>query len=457
MATPEKVLRLELEALKLQLQSKDDQLQSKDDQLQGKHEELRAMHRELQATTLDEFLTGCHKIYEGAFGKEQHQSWLTKGTGTKPDFKKCPTRLRQWVSFPKARDSAYQEFFELVNPGINLDQRLFRSQSELNGLKKSISTQPIDSEDDLLSFRQFAVELPLRTMIDALAQSESVTLPSRIHQGIVFSHHTNLRNDSTLADQDPNQKPIHADRFCYAKAAKGGYDLITAVEQKPPHKITLQMLDVGLHDLELDTVIYATKTPTNPDALFKYKATKLVAAALSQEYAYMLEGGLEFSCVKTGEATIFLQIREEDFTTLYYYLALPSQEANSNTNLGVLPSMTALGQFLSFFYMSMQSAPRSQSWTVDKLREAKTWHVNEEKYLNLLTPEKILPAVESLPYRARLDALKSKSKGTSRKLGLRKKVSGGTYNEEVARISSPNKDSDIDDPADHHRKPLRKP
>lgn len=46
----------------------------------------------------------------------------------------------------------------------------------------------------------------------------------------------------------------------------------------------------------------------DPDGLAKFHAEKLTASALTQTYHYMMEGGLEYGLLTTGEATVFLKV-----------------------------------------------------------------------------------------------------------------------------------------------------
>ena len=68
-------------------------------------------------------------------------------------------------------------------------------------------------------------------------------------------------------------------------------------------------------------VIKRPTIPTDLHEKFNYNADRLVATAVTQTYSYMLESGVEYSCITTGEAIVFLWIKEDDSQTLYYHLA----------------------------------------------------------------------------------------------------------------------------------------
>jgi Fungal protein kinase len=81
-------------------------------------------------------------------------------------------------------------------------------------------------------------------------------------------------------------------------------------------------------DLPKD-VINRPTIPTNPEEKFVYHSEWLVAIALTQTYGYMVDKGLEYSYLTTGEAKVFLQVREAEPHTLYYHLAEPNIEAEA--------------------------------------------------------------------------------------------------------------------------------
>lgn len=99
------------------------------------------------------------------------------------------------------------------------------------------------------------------------------------------------------------------------------------IEYKAPHKLTLSNLQAGLAraadrgslDLPKD-VLDHPMIPTEPGEKYIYKSEMLTASALTQTFAYMVENGLEYSYLTTGDAFVFLRILEDEPHTLYYHL-----------------------------------------------------------------------------------------------------------------------------------------
>ncbi|RXG41091.1 hypothetical protein VDGE_30363 [Verticillium dahliae] len=164
-------------------------------------------------------------------------------------------------------------------------------------------------------------------------------------RGIVFENHPHAISDvaQEVADrQTPStpQTPDHRhdlnqlrpDQICVYRSNDGPSESRTMVfvsEYKPPHKLTTPHLRLGLRAMNIPNDVVNRKTiPTSaaPDALFQYHAERLTASAVTQTYHYMIEGGLEYGLVTTGEAIVFLKVDWEEPETLYYHLAEPGPE-----------------------------------------------------------------------------------------------------------------------------------
>ena len=80
-------------------------------------------------------------------------------------------------------------------------------------------------------------------------------------------------------------------------------------------------------DIYRDVVNRSTVPPSeDEEAAFQYGSKRLVASAICQTYHYMLEGGLTYSYLTTGEAIVFFRIDLADPSTLQYHLAQPREE-----------------------------------------------------------------------------------------------------------------------------------
>ena len=100
----------------------------------------------------------------------------------------------------------------------------------------------------------------------------------------------------------------------------------------------------------------------------------------------MIENGLECSKLATGEADVFLLVKEDEPHTLYYHLAEPNLEAEAS-EVDILLSRTAVGQTLTFCLMVLDSKPRGQRWRNHALETAYRAVIDHEAILRQIPAE----------------------------------------------------------------------
>ena len=124
-------------------------------------------------------------------------------------------------------------------------------------------------------------------------------------------------------------RPKNTDQICVYKDTSGRQTPLLIVEYKPPHKLVIGDLLWGLcEDMSILKVIERAIIPTNLKERLEHNSDEAVAAVMTQTFHYMIKCGLEYSYITTGEAFIFLQIKEEDLITLYYHITVPKEEAD---------------------------------------------------------------------------------------------------------------------------------
>ncbi|EQK99914.1 Protein kinase-like domain protein [Ophiocordyceps sinensis CO18] len=97
----------------------------------------------------------------------------------------------------------------------------------------------------------------------------------------------------------------------------------------------------------------------DPEGYFQYVAEKLTASAVTQTYHYMVEGGLQYGLLTTGEMIVFLRINWDEPETLLFHLAEPGAETVTHSPHDFF-LCTAVGQYLAFSLMALQSSPHRQ-------------------------------------------------------------------------------------------------
>ncbi|EXA28898.1 hypothetical protein FOVG_19529 [Fusarium oxysporum f. sp. pisi HDV247] len=162
--------------------------------------------------------------------------------------------------------------------------------------------------------------------------------------------------------------------------------MVYVSEYKPPHKLTAPHLRLGLRAMDIHKEVVNRRTiPTSvdPDARFQYHAEKLTASAITQTYHYMIESGLEYGLLTTGEAIVFLKVDWNEPETLYYHLAEPGPEVSAHPNN--LHICTAVGQYLAFTLMALGSPGERreirQEERLKAMRNLKTWAEDFESTL----------------------------------------------------------------------------
>jgi hypothetical protein len=93
------------------------------------------------------------------------------------------------------------------------------------------------------------------------------------------------------------------------------------VEFEAPHKLTVPALAAGLHEMDLARNVIDQEGDT-----FKLHTTRLVAAVVTQIFSYMIDSGVSYGYICTGEAFVFLHV-PNDLTVVKYSLCVQSRRA----------------------------------------------------------------------------------------------------------------------------------
>ncbi|KAI9828987.1 MAG: hypothetical protein M1832_000010 [Thelocarpon impressellum] len=163
--------------------------------------------------------------------------------------------------------------------------------------------------------------------------------------------------------------------------------LAFVIEEKPLYKLTLDHLRTGLRPMDLRTdVIDRILMPAVGDHVgqFQYQSDRLVAAVITQIFSYMIEGGVRYGYIITGEAIVFLHIPSDDPSTIYYHLADPRTDVEAQMEAfdGVDYShQTALGQVLAFSLLALGSNSNTNAWRQAAMGQLTPWEVDSDAIL----------------------------------------------------------------------------
>ncbi|KAF4334308.1 hypothetical protein FBEOM_11861 [Fusarium beomiforme] len=349
-----------------------------------------ASEEETRPTTIEEYITACHKSVFSRFTIETDPKLSSRGSITNPRNKWCPKNLQPWTDFIHEQRLT----FGILNDTFPIDSRVFENRAFLAGLGDRVSQRRIADEKSLEYFLHNSVEDPVRVIIQQLKEVETVTAAFEIGDGIVFENHPHALSDTaeevvereTLAtprtpDHGRDLNQLRPDQICVTRSNNEPFAPSTMVyisEYKSPCKLTVQHLRIGLRPMDIYKEVVNRKTiPTSvdPDALFRYHAERLTASAITQTYHYMIESGLEYGNLTIGEATVFLKIDWNEPETLLYHLAEPKYEVSAHPDSFHI--CTAVGQYLAFTLMALGSPGEQHEHGQEERRSVmnnlKTW------------------------------------------------------------------------------------
>ncbi|RDA88447.1 hypothetical protein CP532_6623 [Ophiocordyceps camponoti-leonardi (nom. inval.)] len=278
------------------------------------------------------------------------------GAGTKtmtcPVGKFCPTDLRPWDEFASIQKKTFQDLAAVWDE----NKLAFSARIALEDKARELRFANIREENDISHFLDHYIETPAKLMVEELRKEETVTGRFNISNGISYqgdSHETRENTDQPSTSSRPRGKP---DRYCCQNAVDGTVRTIIHVsEYKRPQNLTKDVIERGLYPMNIFKDVSSEEHPgkqAGEETKANFHAKKLIGAALTQTFDYIIENGLEYGVLTTGEAFIFLKVDwNEPAGRLYYHLAYPGQDVE-NAPEGMSHQLTAVGQYLAFTLMA---------------------------------------------------------------------------------------------------------
>ncbi|KAJ5100768.1 hypothetical protein N7456_006820 [Penicillium angulare] len=303
-----------------------------------------------------------------------------------------------WREFPQLQEKVWKNFDRM---SAFTSQSLFLSDEQLDYVATNVQDPPIYSEASLRNFERETVDNFVEKVIEALRDDETrrhefgiqgrVTFYDRAETPLANSMEqmtlqvtrppqriANTRNGRRAAQtsrrpRTPRKRNRRADQFCVHTVADERRKPIFAMEFKAPHKVTIPELVAGLHAMDL-----ARDVIDQEGDMFEYHTTRLAAAVITQIFSYMIDSGVQYGYICTGEAFVFLHI-PEDPTVVQYYLCVPNQDVQVNDPNRL--HRTAIGQVLAFTLQALATEAPHQEWYDAAHDELRTWKV---EYIDIL-------------------------------------------------------------------------
>ncbi|KAI9827435.1 MAG: hypothetical protein M1832_004784 [Thelocarpon impressellum] len=266
--------------------------------------------------------------------------------------------------------------------------------------------RPVGFEADLMYVQREAVETPATFIINHLSSVEAVSREFKLGGRIAFDNQPHAlsegseevvqrRSEQNLQPSTPGvvaggSKQPRTDQVCVYTEVQGEGSrrrLAFVIEDKPAHKLSLSILRMGLHPMDIrKDVIDRVTVPTSADqeAHLQYHSDRLVAAAITQIFSYMIEGGVQYGYITTGEAIVFLHVPSDDPSTVCYHLVEP--RADVEAQIEAYPDdeyshRTALGQVLAFSLLTLESRTRPNDWKQRVIDQLTPWAVDYDAML----------------------------------------------------------------------------
>ncbi|KAL4872560.1 hypothetical protein BDV12DRAFT_133885 [Aspergillus spectabilis] len=348
-----------------QKQAEERQKQAEDEGRQEKKRREQAEERTRQ-TNFMELMRFSHDLLSKPLRVET-PSRSTTGKIPLPTGKYCPTRLEYWTDCHTQLSELYRSVCSYLQSAPGKAPRLFPSLLELEVLGRRLVRKPISCEQELETYERFAVEDHVRDIIAELCKLPAARDEFGLGDGIQFSNHTNSLNENEAIESDASQpSSVHhprPDQFCIHRVDGDTTTLLTTVEYKPPHKLPVATLRMGLRPMDLwKDMVKSNKIPTDQEAKLRYNAERLVCSAIVQEYHVMIQEGLEYSYVTNGIARVLLRVPRDDPSTLYYLLCDPNSEVNPEFEDSFQLPKTSVARVLCLCLMAFRSPARGQEW-----------------------------------------------------------------------------------------------
>ncbi|KAB8069197.1 hypothetical protein BDV29DRAFT_57075 [Aspergillus leporis] len=340
--------------------------------------ELRRQAEErTRQTTFRELIQLCHNLFSRSLRVEDPRL-STTGKIPPPTGKRCPLRLLPWTDCAARQQEVYHSVCNYLEPPREAAERLFPPRLVLEGFGQEFSKRAISSEQDLESFERFGVENHVRDIIAELCTKSAARDEFHLGDGIWFDNHANALDpvdvDTSQATEPSTSRRSRPDQFCIRRVDGETRTLLTTVEYKPPHKLSVKKLRAGLRPMDFwDEVVRPNFVPTEEPEKLRYNAARLTGSAVVQEFHVMIQEGLEYSYLTNGLALVLLRVPYDDPTTLYYHLCEPNMEIDPDDDRGFEQPMTAVARVLCLCLMSFRSRFRGQEWRNNALARLPEW------------------------------------------------------------------------------------
>ncbi|KAH8729292.1 hypothetical protein BGZ61DRAFT_446118 [Ilyonectria robusta] len=328
----------------------------------------------------------------------------TQGDCRSPAQRICPRKIIPWEGFAEAQEGIWKQ----LSLGSSFSHAaVFPSRDQLEAVGALL--KPIGCELGLQRFQRHVVENALAKLVEEAYNDEALRNRLGIPGGITFETHPDLGGTRALhskymdltsvygdantarwaerfiafmSGRDTRRQGPCPDQCCIYRTSNDCNVPVLAIEYKAPNKLSCEDITTGLaSDIDLNhDVIH------NDGQGFQSTARRLASAVVSQLFFYMVEKGVQYGYVCTGEAFVFLHI-PDDPSCVRYSVCVPNRDVKVGGENQLHRS--AVAQVLAFTLQALRAPPPPADWR-DAAQRLDMWYVKFDDVLKSI-PAAIIP------------------------------------------------------------------
>ena len=334
--------------------------------------------------TLRPFLEGCHGLSRQVKPVDDLSS-ATTGRVTNEIGRFYPQTILPWNDFPTQQKAMWKRF-PRESPAWS--SRAYPSKTNLDYLRTRI--EPIGSEDELRFLERLLVEDMVRALFDEFGKETQSDAVNHAVGRISFENQARFRGEEMTAAMkgmtvhgDVGRQPrnTRADQFCVLRNHRGIARPVVVIEYKSPHKLTVREICIGLRGEIRPEIDVMHREDDDFEFLCKY----LMTAVLAQLFSYMIDKGVRYGYVSTGEVYVFMHI-PADPQSVYYSVNIPRHDFDEDVENQL--ERTAVSQVFAFIQQALSDEPPDQVWMTAARSQLKRWNI---EYVDIL---KMIPETE---------------------------------------------------------------
>ncbi|KKK19416.1 hypothetical protein P175DRAFT_0518467 [Aspergillus ochraceoroseus IBT 24754] len=274
-------------------------------------------------TTLEHYLRLVQQRLVTTLSIESNPMKSASGSVTAVNGKYYPLELYRWHDFENQLEQTFNQLTATFS-----SKPLFPSETDVLGVRRELSPTSRKDEQDIRPFVRSAIEKPaariVRAYYDQTNRQDIFYFQNNAYSLEYRDPETGVerQGSSPSKKRSPERKksqPI-PDRWGICEE-EGGLRRVCVGEYKAAHKTPdeeiRQVLDTAPKNLFLEVLWRKQSGKTNSEE--DEGMQELVAQVLCQAFHYMIQSGLLFGYITSGETLILLKIEKSAPWRLYFY------------------------------------------------------------------------------------------------------------------------------------------